>query len=108
MQVRVAFKERDERVVPEMGARVSFLSATPTAGAPAPAPGVIVPTEAVQANGDNGTVYIIRGDKVERRVVRLGARNPDGQTILSGVTAADRLAVGDLTLLSDGARVQVE
>jgi RND family efflux transporter MFP subunit len=109
VQVRVAFKEKDDRVVPEMGARVSFLSAkTAAADAPPPSPGVIVPVEAVQTNGDNGTVYVIRGDKVERRVVRLGARNTDGQTILSGLTAAERVAIGDLTQLSDGARVEVQ
>ena len=28
VKVRVGFKERDARVLPEMGARVSFLSAT--------------------------------------------------------------------------------
>ena len=109
VQVRVAFKDKDERVVPEMGARVSFLSDTPAAaGAPPPSPGVIVPPEAVQANGDNGTVYVIRGETVERRTVRLGARNTDGQTILSGVSAADRLAVGDFTQLNDGARIRIE
>jgi RND family efflux transporter MFP subunit len=109
VQVRVGFKEKDDRVVPEMGARVSFLSDTPVAaGAPAPSPGVVVPLEAVQANGDSGTVFVIRDNKVERRTVRLGARNTDGQTILSGVTAADRLAVGDFTQLSDGARIRVE
>jgi RND family efflux transporter MFP subunit len=109
VQVRVAFKEKDERVVPEMGARVSFFNATPAeTGTSPPSPGVIVPPEAVQASGDTGTVFVIRGDKVERRAVRLGARNTDGQTILSGITAADRLAVGDFTQLSDGARVQIE
>ncbi len=58
---------------------------------------MIVPPEAVQANGDIGTVFVIHGDHVERRAVRLGARNADGQTILSGLQAGDaRVAVGDL------------
>ena len=36
VKVRVAFKEKDERVLPEMGARVSFLGEAPAAGAAAP------------------------------------------------------------------------
>ena len=45
VKVRVGMKQKDARILPEMGARVSFLSeAAPQAvGAPPPAPGVLVP-----------------------------------------------------------------
>src|SRR6202789_846783 len=55
VKVRVAFKRRDERILPEMGARVSFLQ-DPTEGAPAV--GVNVPLNAVQASGETGVVFI--------------------------------------------------
>src|SRR5262245_58648057 len=78
VKVRVAFKEKDERVLPEMGARVSFLSTPEPAsagGESAPAvQAVVVPNDAVQSNGDTSTVYIINGNTVERRVVRLVSR----------------------------------
>ncbi|TAL00113.1 MAG: efflux RND transporter periplasmic adaptor subunit [Rhodospirillaceae bacterium] len=108
VKVRIAFKEKDARVVPEMGARVSFLNDTASGGQSAASPGVVVPAEAVQGKGDTGVVYLVRGDKVERRAVRLGASTGDGQTILAGLVAGDRVAVGDLTQLSDGTRVHVE
>jgi RND family efflux transporter MFP subunit len=113
VKVRVAFKEKDERVLPEMGARVSFLS-TPDAekasdGAPAVVTqAVIVPNDAVQANGDTGTVFIINGDTVERRVVRLGSRTADGQLVLSGLSSGARVVVGRLDALTDGARVYID
>src|SRR5579863_529254 len=76
VKVRIAFKQKDARIVPEMGARVAFLDdaheshetsrATP--------PGVIVPPEAVLANGDSGVVYVINGSTAEQRTVRLGTR----------------------------------
>ncbi|MEQ9449844.1 MAG: efflux RND transporter periplasmic adaptor subunit, partial [Rhodospirillaceae bacterium] len=108
--VRVAFKEKDDRVIPEMGARVSFLddAVGESEQAAAARPGVIVPAEAVQVSGDTGVVFIVRGDTVERRTVRLGARTANGQTILSGVAPGDRLAIGDFTQLADGARVHIE
>jgi RND family efflux transporter MFP subunit len=108
VKVRVGFKEKDSRVVPEMGARVSFLSDAPAAGAPAAAPGALVPAEAVQANGDVGVVFVIKDKAVERRAVRLGAKGPDGQVVLSGISAGDKVAVADLSLLSDGAKIHIE
>src|SRR4029079_15495265 len=98
VKVRVAFKEKDERVLPEMGARVSFLS-TPEAPDPAGAPAatvqaVIIPTDAGQSNGDTGTVFISNGNTVERRVVRLGSRTSEGQLVLSGISTGTRVVVG--------------
>ena len=112
VKVRVAFKEKDERVLPEMGARVSFLStpeAASPAGSPAPAvQAVIVPNDAVQTNGDTGTVFIINGNTVERRVVRLGSRTTDGQLVLSGISSGTHVVVGHLDALTDGAKVYVD
>lgn len=114
VKVRVGFKEKDPRILPQMGSRVSFLEKMEpaTAGAPKPPPGVIVPADAVQASGQSsgeaGVVFVIRADKLERRTVRLGARNGEEQTILSGISPGDRLAVGDFATFSDGTRVHVE
>ncbi len=115
VKVRVGFKLKDPRILPEMGARVAFLSeaAPETAGAPPPKPGVLVPPEAVQSSGpssgDAGIVYVIRGeDTVERRAVRLGARGSDGQTVLSGLSAGERVAIGDFARLADGAKIKIQ
>jgi len=109
VKVRIGFKVKDPRILPEMGARVSFLDdSKPTDGAVASvAPAVVVPTEAVQSDGDTGVVFIVNEDKVERRAVRLGAKTSDGQIILAGLTAGAKIAVGDLALLSDQAEIQI-
>jgi RND family efflux transporter MFP subunit len=106
--VRIALDQKDSRVLPEMGVRVSFL-AEPTQGEDnKPAVGVTVPGNAVQASGETGVVFVLRGDIVERRAVRLGASSGDNATVLSGLAAGDRVAVGDFTQLKDGAKVRVE
>lgn len=109
VKVRIAFKEKDSRIVPEMGARVSFLddATQPQAGSPAPTPGVVVPAKAVQADGQNATVFVVNGDIVQRRIVRLGGRDGDNQTILSGLQPGTVLALGDYSKLSDGSRVRI-
>lgn len=86
---------------------MQFLGDTPNSRAAAK-PGLVVPTEAVQANGETGMVYVIHGEKLERRTVRLGARNAQVQTVLSGVAAGDRLAIADFSKLADGIAVSVD
>ncbi len=109
VKVRIGFKQKDSRIVPEMGARVAFLNDAPLSRAAGSslAPGVLVPPEAVQANGDTGTVFVINGDLIERRTVRLGTRNANGQTILAGLKPGASVVIGDLSQLSDKSRVRI-
>jgi RND family efflux transporter MFP subunit len=114
VKVRVGFKVKDPRILPEMGARVSFLT-SPDASAPGEASSsapsdarVLLPSDAVQVEGDSGTVYVIEGGSVARRNVRLGGHTSDGQLMVSGVSAGTRVAVGDFARLSDNARVSVQ
>jgi RND family efflux transporter MFP subunit len=109
VKVRIGFKQKDARIVPEMGARVSFLE-PPAAPHPTAAPrksGVLVPVEAVRGDGTAGVVFVINGDAVERRAVRLGSRTAEGQTILAGLQPGTTVALGDLSKLSDRTRVRV-
>jgi RND family efflux transporter MFP subunit len=109
VKVRIGFKQKDARIVPEMGARVAFLDDVHEAreNSPEAPASVIVPPEAVQVNGDSGVVFVINGNTVEQRTVRLGTHNADGQTILAGVRAGTLLAVGDLSKLTDRAKVHI-
>jgi RND family efflux transporter MFP subunit len=109
VKVRVAFKHRDERILPEMGARVAFLEDARTDNGHQNArPGVIVPAAAVQASGETGSVFVLRDDRVEERTVKLGAQSAQGQTVLSGVDAGTKLAVAVTGKLSDGEKIRVE
>jgi RND family efflux transporter MFP subunit len=107
--VRIALDQKDERILPEMGVRVSFLAdaSQPPAGKTA-TPGVILPANAVQGSGTTGTIFVVHDDTVERRAVRLGGSSGDGVVVLSGLTAADHVAVGDFSQLKDGAKIRVE
>ena len=110
VKVRVGFKQKDPRILPEMGVRVAFLGDAGSAGASggqAVQRTVVLPPEAVQADGENGTVFVIDGSSVEKRAVRLGARTGDGQLILSGLAAGTRVAVGDFSRLADNTRVSI-
>ena len=111
VKVRIAIKQKDPRIIPEMGARVGFLSeneAAPAAGEKNPAPGVIIPGDAITTSGTASIVYVVHGSTVERRAVRLGSKTGSGQIVSAGLEAGNVVALGDLSKLSDGARVRVE
>ncbi len=119
VQVRVGFKVKDPRILPQMGARVSFLADAPLAdsssdssasGSPAPLSTVLtVPSAAVEPGSDTstGTVFVIEGNTVTGHTVKLGARSGDNQWILSGLDPGASVAVGDFSKLHDGARVRL-
>jgi RND family efflux transporter MFP subunit len=110
VKVRIGFKQKDARIVPEMGARVAFLdNAPPSQGHPrSSASSFVVPAEAVQVNGESGIVFVVNGDTIERRAVRLGAHDAEKQTILDGLQPGSVLVVGDLSKLSDGQKVRAQ
>jgi len=66
------------------------------------------PAGAVQSSGETGIVYVLRGSTVERRAVKLGASNGERVVILAGVTAGERVAVGDFSKLKNGAEIHIE
>jgi RND family efflux transporter MFP subunit len=111
VKVRIGFKVKDPRILPEMGARVSFLddsSNSNGSSVASTAPAVVIPPEAVQATGDTGVVFIVNDKTVERRAVRRGAKKNHGQIVLAGLTAGMKVAVGDLAQLSDQAKIRIE
>lgn len=107
VKVRIGFKVRDPRILPDMGARVAFLSeALPPAGAAAAPASVELPAEAVQAQGDTGVVYVIKDGSVERRAVKLGPAAGSGRSIIAGLAAGERVAIGDFSKLADGVKIK--
>jgi RND family efflux transporter MFP subunit len=111
VKVRIAIKPKDPRIIPEMGARVAFLSESEPSAAGSDkhaAPGVTVPPEAVTTSGEASIVYVVHGSSVERRAVRLGGKISAGQIIIAGLEAGNSVALGDLSKLSDGARVRID
>jgi RND family efflux transporter MFP subunit len=107
VKVRVAIQKKDPRILPDMGARVTFAT---DASAPHAAPrGVMVSREAVKDNGRTGTVFVIKDDNtLERREVPLGPRLQQSVTLMSGVAPGERLVSGDLNAMQAGMRVAVQ
>ncbi|HKQ46035.1 MAG TPA: efflux RND transporter periplasmic adaptor subunit [Rhizomicrobium sp.] len=104
--VRVRIKTKDPRILPNMAARVGFMTA-PEKGAGPVVSRVSVPPNAVLGSGRTGSVFVIAADdKIERREVALGPASQQSVTILSGISAGERLAGDNLDKLHDGDRIK--
>jgi RND family efflux transporter MFP subunit len=108
VSVRIALDQKDARILPEMGVRVSFLAAASLDAGSKPAAGVTLPSAAVQGSGTTGAVFVVRDDTLERRAVRIGASGSDSVTVLSGLAAGERVAVGDFSQMKDGVKIRIE
>lgn len=106
VKVRIALKSKDPRVLPDMGARVSFLAQAKPADAAPAKPVVLVDPKAVRREGDAAAVFVIKGDVVERRAVTLGNAKGSDLEITAGLSGGETLAASNLDQLADGSAVQ--
>lgn len=107
VKVRVGFKQKDPRILPDMGVRVAFQEAAKAPAAAAASPGVRVPAEAIQVDGERGVVFLVRDGRLERRAVRVTGTSPEGVRVGSGLAGGETLAIADFAQMSDGLEVEV-
>jgi RND family efflux transporter MFP subunit len=107
VKVRIAIKSKDSRIVPDMGVRVGFLESKPAGGAVAPAvTGVLVPPEAVRAEGNGSVVFVYADGRVERRAVTLGPDVGGQRRVVSGLRDGERVVLSPAASLRDGQAVK--
>ncbi len=106
--VRIGFDRLDERILPDMGVKVTFLredDETETAAAQAV---MLVPKAAIRAEGGQSYAFVVSGDGVvDRRAVRIGGSDGDRVEVIAGLNASERVVVSPPPALASGARVTV-
>ena len=104
VRVRVAFQQRDERVLPDMGVRVAFLGEQVDASATSNASGVVIPRSAVAKDDRGDFVYVVEDDRVSRRTITTGASRGSGVRVVTGLDAGERIVaeLSDALNLDDG------
>jgi len=107
VKVRVALKEKDPRIVPDMGVTVSFMERAPAPGE-APRAGVRVPATAVVERGGGDAVFVVGdGDLVELRQVQAGRVVGEDREVGSGLAPGETVVVAPPPALGDGDRVRI-
>ncbi len=104
VKVRVALEQKDARIVPDMGVRVSFLETRPKVATQAPH-GVLVPATAIATRDGHEVVFVVHDGRVQQR--RVQARPMGEQRLLpEGVQPGDVVVVSPPAELHDGSEVE--
>lgn len=107
VRTRVRFRQKDNRVLPEMSAKVAFLAERGAGAAADTVARLTVPASAVVTRNGADMVLVIREDVLVETPVRTGGRMGGRIVILDGVSTADRLVLSPAPELAGGVRVQV-
>lgn len=108
VKVRVALEQKDPRIVPDMGVRVSFLETKPAAAVQV-SKGVLVPAKAVVKRDGNDSIFIVVDGKAIRRTVQPSPQDyGDMRLIPASISAGDTVVLSPPDDLRDGASVSVE
>ena len=107
VQIKVKVENPNEQLRPEMNVRVNFLAeATPTETRNSKR--VLVAKAAVVHKDGADFVFVIKGGRVEQRVIRLGEETGEFYSVLEGLSGGESTAVAGVDKLRDGDRVRVQ
>ncbi|MDQ2733459.1 MAG: efflux RND transporter periplasmic adaptor subunit [Pseudomonadota bacterium] len=108
VKVRVALEQKDARIVPDMGVRVSFLGPkAPTTAQPPK--GTLVPGAALAQRDGKSVVFVIENGKAMQRAVSPAAQDYGVMKLVpDGVKPGDRVVLSPPPALQDGASVAIE
>ena len=122
VRVRVGFLVKDARILPNMGVRVSFLDfennlseekelanklSSKLSSKREPLQGVMVPAASVVYRDGQNLVFVLAGDRVEAREVRLGPALGRRRNVASGLAAGEEVVVAVLGG-ADGAEASMD
>ncbi len=107
VEVRIAFDKLDPRILPDMGVKVTFLGEEDKRAEKTPA-GLMVPQDAIRADGGQKVVFLVKDNHVERHAVKVGENRGTQAMILAGLMAGDKVVVRGPADLKDGQIVEVK
>jgi len=103
--VKTAFLDKDPRILPEMSAKVAFLSrpVAPEENNPFKA----LPSTAVVTRDGETLVFVVRNHRALKTTVHLGKHLDTMVEILDGVEVGDQVATAPLDKIKHGVKVKV-
>jgi RND family efflux transporter MFP subunit len=107
VMVKIKFKEYDQRVLPEMGAKVTFLAPGTRADAMTVKPLLTVPAAAVAARDGRAVVFQIKENRAVEMPVTTGRRIRNAIEITGGLKEGDRVISKADDRIKNGTKVSL-
>jgi RND family efflux transporter MFP subunit len=108
VMVKVGFKHYDERVLPEMSAKVLFLSDKPKDEVKDEKPALIVPMTSVAKRDGRDIVYLVKEEKAVEVPVTTGRKFNEYLEITSGISDGDKVIDKITDQIKNGIKVKVQ
>jgi RND family efflux transporter MFP subunit len=106
LRVEVHILKPDSKLLPDMSARITFLSEPPPAGQQEK-PAVLVPSTALRRDPRGTTfVWVVADGSVHQRTIETAGTVGDRARVASGLKGGEALVIGE-TVLKDGQRVTI-
>ncbi len=103
--VKIRFLKRDPRILPEMSAKVGFLSRPVQPGEQKPR--TMVNRSALTGLGNDRSVFLVRGEKAVKAHIRTGEEFGDMVEVLDGLKPGDLVVVSPPKGLRNGSKITI-
>ena len=103
---KIKFLDFDKRILPEMSARVSFLSEEIT-DSMVKNPKIAVNSEAVFAVRDLKAVFLVKDNKAIQKTIKTGEQFGDQTEIVEGLSEGDRVVLKPKEDLKSGMKIEI-
>jgi RND family efflux transporter MFP subunit len=104
---KIKFVERDERVLPEMSAKVAFLSKVIEKKKTDSEKKIVIPPAAITARNDAKLVFVVRDDRAVETPVELGGLAGSMIEVVSGLSVGDRIVLDPSPNMATGMKVKL-
>ena len=107
VKVRIGLLEKDARVLPDMGAKVSFLK-DQIIEAPEKLEGVMIPSSSLIKEGNLSYVFVIRNGLITKTKVTVGSLSSNFSRISNGIEVGDNVVTDPNNELQNGQEVLIK
>jgi FtsZ-interacting cell division protein YlmF len=103
--VKIGFKDNDPRILPEMSAKVAFLS-RPVKKEEMKSR-IAVNRNAVITRSSKNVAFLIKGDEAVETAVETGEQFGDMVEIANGLKSGDRIVIKPLEKMKNGTKIKL-
>jgi RND family efflux transporter MFP subunit len=105
VMTKIQFEDRDDRVLPEMSAKVIFMNKELEKTTENASPKISVPVSAVTTRDGKKVVFVLSGDKVGEVPVVVGELMGNVIEIKQGLSVGDKVVLNPTEKLSSGSKI---
>ena len=107
VKVRIGLLEKDARVLPDMGAKVSFLK-DQVIETPEKLEGVMIPSSSLVKEGNLSYVFVIQNGLITKTKVTVGSLSSNFSRISNGIEVGDNVVTDPSNELQNGQEVLIK